>query len=74
MRDDPPIAALRLYSALPVRTHERIFYTHKQGSKAVPQVIVGKLRFRSRLAAREHFRIGSQTLNDWLRTGRARLA
>lgn len=74
MRDDPPAAAIRLASALPCRTHERIFYTHKQGSKDVPQVVVGTLRFRSRLACRQHFGIGAQTLNDWLQTGKARFA
>lgn len=59
---------------LVVRTHERAFYSHRQGSKLTPQVIVDNRTYRSRLAVRQHFRIGAETLNDWLRTGRARFA
>lgn len=74
MRNDPPEAAVRLSSQLTVRTHERIFYTHQQGSKLTPQIIVGEQVFRSRLAVRAHFHIGSATLNDWIDTGKARIA
>jgi hypothetical protein len=67
-------AAQRLAARLPSRTHEGIFYHHKQGSKAVPQIIIGRRKFRSRLEARRILGIGSNTLNDWLRTGKAKFA
>ena len=74
MKSDPPAAAVRLCASLPVRTHERIFYGHVQGSKSVPQIIVGTKRFRSRLAARQFYGIGASTLDDWLSRGKARFA
>ena len=74
MRDDLAAAAVRLSASHTVHTHERIFYGHVQGSKNVPQIIVGTKRFRSRLAARQHYGIGAQTLNDWLTSGKARFA
>lgn len=74
MRDDLPEAAVRLMSSATVRTHERIFYGHVQGSKQVPQIIVGERRFRSRLAVRQHFHIGASTLDQWLGSGKARFA
>ena len=74
MKGDLPIAAVRLSASHTVRTHERIFYGHVQGSKAVPQIIVGEKRFRSRLAARQFYGIGASTLDDWLSRGKARFA
>ena len=74
MRDDLPAAAMRLMQSGTVRTHERIFYNSVQGSKLVPQVIVNGQRFASRLAVRKRFRIGSQTLQLWFATGKAKFA
>lgn len=74
MKDDICAAALRLMAGATVRTHERIFYAHVQGSKTVPQIKVGDKLFRSRLAARQHYGIGAQTLNDWLTRGKAKFA
>ena len=71
----PALAAhLRLISTLPVRTHERIYYSHQQGSKLTPQIIVAGKAYRSRLAVRQHFRIGKTTLDDWLSSGKAKYA
>lgn len=73
MKHDLPAAAVRLSTSLPVHTHERIFYQHKQGSQTVPQIIIAGKTYRSRLESRRMLHIGAQTLNDWLRTGRAKL-
>lgn len=71
MRNDPPAAALRVASSCPVRTHERAFYDHRQGSKLTPQVTIDGQTFASRLAARRHFKIGSVRMNEWIASGKA---
>ena len=65
-------AAQRLAATLPVHTHERVIYSHVQGCKIVPPILVGHLKFRSRLEIRRHYRIGAATLEEWLRAGRAK--
>lgn len=71
MKGDIPEVALRLCSTLPVRTHERRVYVHKQGSHQTKAIIIGKRRFPTKIAAKRAYHICTSTLDEWLRIGKA---
>jgi len=70
---DIPAAALRLSSALPVRTHVRREPLYVQGSHVTRALLIDGLTFRSRLAAKQHFHIGNTKLDSWIAEGKAKI-
>ena len=72
MRGDIPAAALRLVCELPVRTHERTFIRHVQGSKAPPPVVVEGAEYPSVAAAARELRKSRGFVRGLLRKGKAR--
>ena len=70
MRGDLPAAALNLLCALPVRTHERTFVRHVQGSKAPPKIIVNGKIYASVVAAARGLRRSRGYVRQRLKDGR----
>ena len=71
MKGDLPTPALRLLCALPVRTHERAYVTHVQGSKAPPPIIVNHTRYASVMDAARKLGVHRNAVRGMLRSGEA---
>lgn len=74
MRGDLPNAALNLLCALPVRTHERIYIAHVQGSKAPPPIIINHRRYDSVMEAARQLKRTRGHIRRMLATGKASYA
>lgn len=71
MTGDIPAAALRLMSALPVRTHERRTFVGVQGSKNVRPIVIDGRGYASIKEVKRRLRVCSKTVTNWLNSGRA---
>ena len=74
MKDDIPTPALRLLCALPVRTHERRYVAHVQGSKAPPPIIINHRRYDSIMDAARKLELSRGHVRRLLRDGKAQYA
>ena len=74
MKGDLPACAVRLLSALPVRTHERAVYVHLQGSKVSRHIIIEGRRYDSIKQAKERLHVCTKTIQNWLANGKAQRA
>ena len=71
MKGDLPQAAQRLMQQLPVRTHERRFHHHTQGSRRAASITIDGRTFESIIEAKRALHKSSATIEKWLATGRA---
>ena len=74
MRGDLPPAACRLMQSLPVRTHERDYVRHVQGSKAPPKVIINHRTYASVMDAARTLGKDRNVIRRMLKIGTARYA
>ncbi len=72
MKGDLPEAACRLLSCCTVRTHERNYIRHVQGSKAPPHVIVRGVEYPSVIAAARAIKKDRSVVRRMLKLGTAR--
>ena len=72
MKGDLHPCAVRLMSQLPVRTHERAYSSHVQGSKVSKSITIDGRIYDSILAAKNALHIGTNTIDKWLAEGRAK--
>ncbi len=72
MKGDLPEVALRLSSTLPSRIHTHHGRAYIQGSKSGIPLLVDGQKFKSIYSVRRHFHISSETLDKWIRNGKAR--
>ena len=74
MKGDIPAPAFRLLNALPVRTHERSAIVKVVDNRNGKAVIIDGVRYESARQAKKALGVGSQTMENWLDTGRAKRA
>ncbi len=74
MKGDPPAACLRLCAALPVRTHERTYIRHVQGSKSPPPIVINHRRYESIMDAARTLNKNRSVIRLMLKRGTARYA
>ena len=71
MKDDIPEPAFRLFSSLPVRTHEAVLKTDLKNNKESAKITVDGVTYPSMRQAKLALGIGIDRLYAWIREGKA---